>query len=113
MTQSWSWREWLPNAATLTLLGVTTTPAGIVVVEADGPSFGRCPSCGRRSDRRHSRYWRSLKDLPAQGRAVVLRVHVTRWRCRNGRCATLVFADRLMGVSAARVQQSDSRCSSA
>ncbi|MEP7309370.1 MAG: ISL3 family transposase [Acidobacteriota bacterium] len=108
MTQSWWWREWLPNAGTLTLIGVTTTPAG-TVVEADGPSFGRCPSCGRRSERRHSRYWRSLKDLPAQGRAIVLRVHVTRWRCQNGRCVTAIFADRLVGVSAARVHRTD-RC---
>jgi len=29
--------EWLPNAANLTLLGVPTTPAEIVVVEAEGP----------------------------------------------------------------------------
>jgi transposase len=93
----------------LTLLGVSITGTGIVVVEADGPSFGRCPSCGRRSERRHSRYWRSLKDLPAQGRAVVLRVHVTRWRCQHARCPSAIFADRLEGVSAARVHRTD-RC---
>ena len=32
---------------------------------------------------RHSRYWRTLKDLAAQGRAVTLRVRVSRWRCRD------------------------------
>jgi hypothetical protein len=42
MKRSWSWREWLPNAATLTLIDVTTTAAG-VQVKANGPSFGRCP----------------------------------------------------------------------
>jgi len=30
---------------------------------------------------RHSRYWRSLQDLPIQGTPVILRVHVGRWRC--------------------------------
>jgi transposase len=109
MTQSGLWREWLPKTATLTLIGVTTTPTGIVV-EADGPSFGRCPRCDRRSDIRHSRYWRSLKDLPAQGRAVVLRVHVTRWRCQNGRCTVAIFADRLVGVSMARVHRTERCC---
>jgi hypothetical protein len=102
MRQSWSWREWLPNAETLTLIGVTGT-AETVVVEADGPSGAQCPSCGRRSDARHSRYWRTLKDLAAQGRSVTLRVRVTRWRCRNRRCETAIFADRLVGVSAPRV----------
>ena len=77
MKRSWSSREWLPRAGTLTLIGVTTTPEG-VVVEADGPSSARCPACRRWSRSRHSRYWRTLKDLAAQGRAVTLRVHVSR-----------------------------------
>jgi hypothetical protein len=102
MKRAWSWREWLPNAAALTLIGVTTT-GDTVVVEANGPSSARCPRCGRRSDARHSRDWRTLKDLAAQGRAVTLRVRVTRWRCRNRRCETVIFADRLTGVSAAPV----------
>jgi transposase len=104
MKRSWSAREWLPkSAATLTLIGVTTTPEG-VVVEADGPSSARCPACRRRSHSRHSRYWRTLKDLAAQGRSVTLRVHVSRWRCGHRRCETAIFADRLTGVSAPRVQ---------
>ena len=82
--RSWSAREWLPKAATLTLIGVATTPVG-VVVEADGPSSARCPACRQRSRSRHSRYWRTLKDLAAQGRAVTLRVHVSRWRCGRRR----------------------------
>jgi transposase len=102
MPRSWSVREWLPNATTLTLVRVTTTPAG-VVVEAEGPASGRCPRCGRPSQARHSRYWRTLKDLAAQGRTVTLRVQVSRWRCRAVRCERAMFADRLTGVSASRV----------
>ncbi|MEP7303877.1 MAG: hypothetical protein ABJA98_00025 [Acidobacteriota bacterium] len=45
MKRSWPWREWLPDADTLTLIGVTTT-AETVVVEADGPSWARCPFVG-------------------------------------------------------------------
>jgi hypothetical protein len=73
-------------------------------VEADGPSSARCPACCRRSHARHSRYWRTLKDLAAQGRSVTLRVHVSRWRCGHRPCETAIFADRLTGVSAPRVQ---------
>lgn len=108
MEQAWSSREWLPKTNTLTLIGVTTTSAQ-VVVEADGPSSAACPACGQRSRARHSRYWRTLKDLPAQARAVTLRVRVTRWRCRNRRCTRGIFADRLVGVSAPGVHRTD-RC---
>ena len=44
------------------LVGVSMTAAG-VSVEAEGQSSARCPACGRRSRARHSRYWRTLKDL--------------------------------------------------
>jgi transposase len=57
----------------------------------------------------HSHYWRTLKDkdLPAHGQLVTLRVRVSRWRCRNPRCETAMFADPLPGVSAPRLQHTD------
>jgi transposase len=106
MNQSWSEGEWLPDERTLTLIGVTAMSRG-VVVEADGPVSARCPACRRSSRSRHSRYWRTLKDLPAQGQAVTLRVRVTRWRCRNGRCESVIFADRLPTISPPRVQRTN------
>src|SRR5205085_9951399 len=50
-------------------------------------------------------YRRTLKDVAAHGRRVTLRVQVSRWRCRNPRCTMTIFAERLLGVAAARVQQ--------
>jgi hypothetical protein len=102
MKQLWSAREWLPEGRALTLIGVRATPQG-VVVEANGPVSGRCPTCHRSSRARHSGYWRTLKDLPAQGRCVTLRVCV--WRCRNARCEVVIFADRLPTISSPRVQR--------
>jgi hypothetical protein len=67
-------------------------------VEAEGQSSARCPACGRRSEARHSRYWRTLKDLAVHGRTVTLRIHVSRWRCRHARCTTQVFTERLPAV---------------
>ena len=75
---------------------VTTTPGG-VVVEADGPATARCPTCGRPSRGRHSRYWRAQKDLAASGRSVTLRVHVTRWPCRRLPEDTKVIATPILG----------------
>ena len=97
MSRPWRTNDLLPSPTTLRLLGVSMTAAG-VSVEAEGQSSARCPACGRRSQARHSRYWRTLKDLAVHGRTVTLRIHVSRWRCRRSRCSTQVFTERLPGV---------------
>jgi transposase len=78
----------------LTLRSVSATEHGLLV-EAEGQAFSSCPACGQRSEARHSRYWRTLKDLAAHGRSVTLRVRVSRWRCRNARCPKAIFAEQL------------------
>jgi transposase len=97
MGRAWRPDELLPSTTALRLLSVSATEAG-VSVEAEGQSAARCPACGRLSRTRHSRYWRTLKDLAVQGQVVTLRLHVSRWRCRQARCATQVFTERLPGV---------------
>ena len=62
--------------------------------------FARCPLCRRRSERRHSRYFRTLADLPVASRAVQLRVAVRRFRCVNPFCRRRVFAERLPQLAA-------------
>jgi transposase len=62
------------------------------------------PSCERASTARHSRYWRTLKDLTAHGQSVTLRVRASRWRCRNPECATVILGVRLPAVAAPRHQ---------
>src|SRR6201987_3163536 len=42
-----------------------------------------CPLCGRRSKRIHSRYERTLADLPWGAYAVTIRLRVRRLFCRN------------------------------
>jgi transposase len=59
----------------------------------------RCPLCGRRSKRLHSRYERTLADLPWSAYAVTIRLRVRRLFCRNTRCARRIFAERLPGVA--------------
>lgn len=56
---------------------------------------GRCPLCKRRSTRVHSRYSRTLADLPISGCPVRLRVCVRRFFCRRRRCRRKVFVERL------------------
>ena len=57
-----------------------------------------CPACGIVTRRVHSRYRRTLADLPWQGREVTWRVWVRRFRCVS--CDGRVFAEGLPGVAA-------------
>ena len=72
---------------------------------ADGQDSAICPGCQSVSRSRHSRYWRSLQDLPIQGTPVILRVQVGRWRCRNAGCERRVFTERPFNVCAPHARQ--------
>ncbi|MCA1731768.1 MAG: ISL3 family transposase [Actinobacteria bacterium] len=53
-----------------------------------------------RSPRVHSRYTRTLTDLPWQGIPVNVRLRVRRFFCDEKVCKRTIFADRLPGVAA-------------
>jgi transposase len=59
-----------------------------------------CPLCRRRANRVHSRYERTLADLPWGEHAVVLRLRVRRLFCDNARCERRIFVERLPGIAA-------------
>ncbi|MFD1146053.1 ISL3 family transposase [Saccharothrix hoggarensis] len=59
----------------------------------------RCPSCGVRSGRVHSRYDRKLDDVPATGRPVVLRLRVRRFFCDDQGCVVGTFAEQVEGLT--------------
>src|SRR5215210_4910076 len=98
MPKSVSGHELLPRSPLLTLTTVEWTDAGWTVV-ASGPNQAPCPRCQQLSTSRHSRYVRTLTDLPAVGAAVSLRVCVGRWRCREAGCAVRFFTGSLPGVT--------------
>jgi len=56
------------------------------------------------SQRLHSRYQRTLADLPWQGRPVALQVQARRFRCLNPSCARQTFAERPAGVAPAAAE---------
>jgi len=59
-----------------------------------------CPVCGMLSRRVHSRYVRTLADLPWQGIPVTVRLHLRRFFCDAHSCERAIFAERLPGVVA-------------
>jgi transposase len=99
MRKSMPAHELLPSS----LLTLTTLERGDVgwTVIANGADHGRCPRCRHVSTARHSRYVRTLKDLPTSGATVSLRLRVGRWRCRQPGCAVRFFTGALPGVAEA------------
>jgi transposase len=61
----------------------------------------RCPICGEPTDRVHSRYTRTLADLPWARFAVRLQVRVRRFVCANPACPRTIFTERLAGIAVA------------
>jgi transposase len=54
-----------------------------------------CPICGAASSSVHSRYTRSLADLPIGERCVRLHLQVRRFFCHNAACVRQIFCERL------------------
>ena len=59
-----------------------------------------CPSCGRQSDKAHSRYQRHLADLPWEGVAVKLILLARKFFCLTPDCRQQIFCERLPGLAA-------------
>ena len=59
-----------------------------------------CSACGATATRVHSRYGRTLADLPWQGTCVRLVVTVRRFFCDHARCTRRIFAERVPETAA-------------
>jgi len=80
------------------------TPSLAVALLAPTAATAACPRCGTPSDRVHSRYRRTVADLPLQGRLVALRLAVRRFRCVKPDCPRDIFCERLPGLLRARAR---------
>jgi transposase len=68
----------------------------------------RCPLCQHRSTRVHSRYQRTVADLPVSGREVTVLACVRRFRCLTSSCPRRIFAERLPSLVAPHARKSHS-----
>jgi transposase len=88
----------LPKAPGLKLQDVAINPGTVSLsVESTCPAAA-CPICGQKTAKLHSRYQRTLADLPWGGRSVRLSLRVRRFRCRVPGCPRRIFAERLPSV---------------
>jgi transposase len=104
MVEKLSYREVLLGPKELGSRSVVRTETGWIV-EAEGSNHAACPDCDGISHSRHSRYWRTLRDLPLQGTSVILKLRLSRWRCRNGECSRRIFAERFAPIVSPHAQQ--------
>ena len=76
------------------------TPTTAVALLTSTARDAACPECGTPSRRVHSRYRRTVADLPCHNRALLLRLVVRRFRCAHPDCPQGIFCERLPGLLA-------------
>jgi transposase len=64
-----------------------------------GAASAGCPLCGNRSPKVHSRYIRTIADLPWRNVSLTLKLRVRRFFCVNRRCERVIFCERLPEVA--------------
>lgn len=87
----------LPNVPFLRLDGykIDESAAYFVMHLSSTQTIVPCPICSRTTQRVHSRYERTLADLPCTDFRLVLVIHVGKFFCLNDNCYRRIFTERL------------------
>ncbi len=101
-----SLKKLFPHLQSLCLESATVDTDKVTITVAVKRASARCPLCGCRSTRIHSRYGRTVADLPVSCRIVVPVVHVRRFRCLTPACPRRIFAERLPDLAAPYARKS-------
>jgi transposase len=88
----------LPDPHCLKLDRCVAEKNAVTMVVTTRRASAPCPRCDQPSPRVHSRYWRSLADLPWQGVRVRLHLQSRKFFCSNGECPQTIFTERLPTV---------------
>jgi transposase len=79
---------------------ILSKPDAITLIVTTSHVQALCPRCQKPSTKVHSRYLRTIADLPWQGVAVQLRLHTRKFFCSNQQCQQRIFCERLPKVVA-------------
>jgi transposase len=97
----------LPAVLAISIVALTAADEQLVRVELASQRPGvPCPTCGIVATRVHSRYQRTLADLPWQGLPVQLCLTTRRFFCELAACPQRLFAERFPGLVAPRGRRS-------
>ena len=81
----------LPLPEGMSIDHVQQSDSQLTLVVSSTSASAPCPGCGRFSEHVHSRYQRTVKDLPCGGRCVLLRLCVRKFFCLTFTCQGKVF----------------------
>ena len=92
----------LPETTALCLAAchVDHTAAQITLLVRSTQTSVPCPLCATPARRIHSRYTRTLADLPWAEYRVRMQLRVRKWFCPNRHCRRRIFTERLSTVAA-------------
>ena len=91
----------LPDVPGLSLDTIDADQDSLHITTSSTQVMPPCPLCTQPATRVHSRYQRTVTDLPSAGRIVRVRVLVRRFFCENPSCPRKIFAERLGSAIAA------------
>jgi transposase len=100
----------LPAPSQLTIDEVLHQNGLTVMMMSAAEITSACPRCGTRSRHIHSRYCRTLRDVPWQGSVVRIRLRTRRFYCRTQDCRCRVFTQRLPSVAPPYGRQTERHC---
>lgn len=89
----------LPDPSKLNLDEIVQRDGVTVIRVSAAEAFADCPLCGIQSVHVHSRYCRTLRDLPCYGSLVRIELRSRRFYCRIQVCRRRVFTQRLPTVA--------------
>ncbi len=87
--------SFLPHLRHIKVTDTIVADQTMTLVAMTARKRAQCPLCHRWSKQIHSRYDRTIRDLPWAGHPVVIRLQVRRFFCRNARCVRRIFAERV------------------
>jgi len=91
----------LPSTSLLRLKSCTIEPGDYLLLHLSSTqTIVPCPLCGRLTHRIHSRYERTLADLPCVHFRLRVVLQVCKFFCRNPECRRRIFTERLPEVAA-------------
>jgi transposase len=90
----------MPDPMCLTLDSIAVRAGVIIFSVRTRAATATCPLCGHAAERVHSRYPRTLLDLPWQGNAVRIELTCRKFFCDNRDCQRRIFAEPIPTVAA-------------
>src|SRR4051794_22464969 len=90
----------LPHLADLVIDQATILEEYVLIEAHIAGSAATCRECGGARAHIHSRYRRTLADLPLADRSTTLHLQVRRFRCTNPACPRVTFAEQVPALAA-------------